>query len=590
VPEDHFAAAPNSRTIRLAVAVFKSKEGERPPDPLVMLCGGPGEKCVGSASVIAMRLDTLRGGRDLIVFDQRGVGLSEPALECPEVEETFLDTVDETDQNVVLESIFAAWMTCRDRLLDEGYNLSAFNTRQNAADVNALRIALGYDQVNLFGGSYGSFLAQAVMREYPDMIRSAVIDTVWPIEKSFFVDVPTNASQAMMHLIESCAADEACSAAYPDLQEALFAVIDRLNADPVPIQLTDPRTGEQRDAWLTGDGIVSNMTVFMYQTTMLPLLPEAIYDVYQGDYDLMVQLSSARLSLLSASSRGMMLSVVCAEDLIGRTPDDLKATLDSVPPQLVGSADWETTKRYSIFGICEQWPVPQVDPSFKEPLVSDLPALVLSGEYDPVTPAKWGRLVASYLSQGTFYEFPGIAHSVNMASECARSVTQSFLGDPYSPPQAACVNEMPGIAFDVPGEIPEAIVLEPFENEVMGVSGLLPQGWEEVAPRNYLRGETGLDQTFLALDAVSATASELLVGLAQQLGYDPDIEPLETVEANDLTWSLYEFSIRDLAADLAIAQGESKAYFVLLVSSPDEHETLYAEVFTPMVAAFKPVG
>jgi hypothetical protein len=147
---------------------------------------------------------------------------------------------------------------------------------------------------------------------------------------------------------------------------------------------------------------------------------------------------------------------------------------------------------------------------------------------------------------------------------------------------------MTGIDFDVPSDELAAVVLEPFSNAVMGVHGVLPAGWAEVAPRNYMRQASGLDQTLLALDAVPASADELRVGLAGQLGFDPQIAPVSSAVHHDLEWSLYAFEIRDLAADLAIAQGSDAAYFVLLISDPAERTTLYDQVFVPMVEAFTP--
>jgi hypothetical protein len=339
---------------------------------------------------------------------------------------------------------------------------------------------------------------------------------------------------------------------------------------------------------LTGDEIVSNLTVFLYQTPVLPALPQAIHDVSAGDYALMTQLSGTKLAMLSAISRGMMYSVLCAEDLIGRTPDDLKANVEQLAPELVSRTSWEVTVQYGIFGICRAWPVAQLDASFKTALVSDLPALVLSGEYDPVTPSKWGRLLATNLRNGHFFEFPGIGHSVGMASECARSVTRAFLADPTQAPEASCVAEMTGIDFDVPSDELAVVVLEPFSNAVMGVRGVLPRGWAEVAPRNYMRQASGLDQTLLALDAVPASADELRVGLAGQLGFDPQLAPASRVTHDELEWSLYTFEISSLAADLAIAQGSDAAYFVLLISDPEERTALYDQVFVPMVEAFTP--
>ena len=123
---------------------------------------------------------------------------SEPALECPEFMQALLDLLDERDPDIALRTQFDAWMACRDRLVSEGHNLSAYNTTQNAADVNSIRIALGYDQVNLYGGSYGSLLAQAAMRDYPAGIRSVVLTSVLPLEKSLFVEGSTTIAKAIM--------------------------------------------------------------------------------------------------------------------------------------------------------------------------------------------------------------------------------------------------------------------------------------------------------------------------------------------------------------------------------------------------------
>ncbi|MGB3904333.1 MAG: alpha/beta fold hydrolase, partial [Anaerolineae bacterium] len=151
VPEDH--NDPDGPTIRLSVAVLKDQSADHQPDPVMLLSGGPGEKTVANALAIGPTLAPIHPNRDLIIFDQRGAGLSEPALECPEFVQAFFDLLDEPDADVAQQALFDASMACRDRLVSEGHNLSAYNTVQNAADVNAIRIALGYDQVNLYGGS-----------------------------------------------------------------------------------------------------------------------------------------------------------------------------------------------------------------------------------------------------------------------------------------------------------------------------------------------------------------------------------------------------------------------------------------------------
>ena len=197
VPEDH--NNPEGPTIKLAVAVVKDESDNHQPDPVMLLAGGPGEKTVHNAPALAPVLAPIHPNRDLIVFDQRGAGLSEPALECPEFVQAVFDLLDEPDPEVALQAQFDALMACRDRLVSEGHNLSAYNTIQNAADVNAIRIALGYDQVNLYGGSYGSLLAQATMRDHPERIRSVAINSVLPLEKSIFVS--TTIFGPLVHLL-----------------------------------------------------------------------------------------------------------------------------------------------------------------------------------------------------------------------------------------------------------------------------------------------------------------------------------------------------------------------------------------------------
>lgn len=587
VPEDH--NDPAGPTIRLAVAVLKDQSENHQPDPVILLSGGPGEKTVHNAAALAQLLAPVHPNRDLIIFDQRGVGLSEPALECPEFVQAVFDLLDEPDPDVALQVMFDAVMACRDRLVSEGHNLTMYNTVQNAADVNAIRFALGYDQINLWGGSYGSLLAQATMRDHPEGIRSVAIVSILPLEKSLFVEGSTTTSNAVVRLLDACAADEACNSAYPNLQEVLFEVIDQLNEEPVPVTVTNPLDGQSYDSILTGDEVLSNLVTFLYFTQIIPVLPQAIYDVHNEDYALMTQLSSTTLALFELLSRGMMLSVMCTDDLIGRTPQDLLNIVAALPRQLVGSADPEIVIEHGIFGICENWPVEEADPWVKEPLVSDIPTLVLSGEFDPVTPPEYGQLVAGYLSNSYFFELPGIGHDILGASECARSITGNFIADPTQAPDASCIAQMKGVAFDLPREAP-AVVLEPVTYEESGFSGLVPAGWtDEALPRNYRRGLTALDPTTLVQDAIPMTADELFSLLAKQLGFDPGLENAASTESGSLVWDLYSFEYQSYRADLALVEDGDKAYFVLLISPPDERDALYETVFLPVVDALAPL-
>jgi pimeloyl-ACP methyl ester carboxylesterase len=587
VPEDH--NEPGGPKIRIALAILRDQSFGHKPDPVIFLAGGPGERVVsGAIGIMGLFAPTIPN-RDLILFDQRGVGLSEPALECPELEQTLFDMLDETDPEEVAKTNFNALLACRDQLVSEGHALSMYNNLQNAADVNAIRLALGYNKVNLYGGSYGSLLAQSTARDYPEGIRSMVIWSVVPLEKSLFVDSTTTTANAVIRLLDECKADEACSSAYPDLENVLFELIDRLNAEPVSITVTNPQDGVSHDAWLTGDGVVGNLVGLLYQTQLIPAVPQAIYDVHNRDYALMTQLAGANLALYGALSRGMEFSVLCTDDLIGRSPDEILEFQATLPRQFVGRIDPEVAMEYSTFSICERWPVEEAAPWVKEPLVSDIPTLALGAEFDQVTPPEYGNLVTEHLSNSYIFEFPGIGHNIIVSSDCARGMAGAFLDDPSKAPDSSCIDEMPGLVFDVPGDdIP--LVLEPFTDVERGFSGLVPAGWQELAPANLMRGNSALDQTYFVLEAAPSTASEMLAYLASQLEFDPELEPITTDELGNFIWDFYTFERGDYPADLAMTEEGGVTYFVFMLSSTEEHDFMYDGLFLPAVEAMRAIG
>ncbi len=353
--------------------------------------------------------------------------------------------------------------------------------------------------------------------------------------------------------------------------------------------IVNPTDGQTYKALLTGDAVRGNLVTFLYISQIIPILPQAIYDVYNGDLDLMTKLSSTRLGLLDVMSRGMMISVMCNADLVGKVPEDLLNITAELPTQLVSTEDPEITIEYGPFGICENWPASVADNSAKDPVISDIPTLVLEGEFDPVTPPEYGELVAGYLSNGYYFEFPGVGHDV-LSNSCAREVAGAFIDDPTRAPDATCISEMPGVTFDIPGEIVE-LTLQPFVDEERGFSGLVPAGWEELAPANLARANGALDPTYFVLEASDSSAKDLFAALIGQLGLAQAPEPLATTEIGSFLWSLYNFERPGgNVADLAIAGDSEKAYFVYLVTEPDERDDLFERLFLPAVEAMAPTG
>jgi pimeloyl-ACP methyl ester carboxylesterase len=586
VPEDHFQ--PSDTILRLAVVILRDQSEGHQPDPIILLAGGPGERVAASALELSQVIAPIHPNRDLVIYDQRGVGLSEPALECPEFLEALLDNLDQVDNSLAAKRQFDSLMACRDRFLEEGINLSAYNTRQSAADVEALRVALGFDEINLYGSSYGSLLAQAVMRDFPEHVRSVAMNSVLPIEKSIFLDTSTTSSQAILDLLKACRNDPPCSTTYPELQDELFSVVESLNLSPVPMTLTNPISGEQYEAKLTGDGVVGNLFTFLYKSRIIPVLPQAVHNLYEGDYSMMQQLSSTRLALLDSLTRGTMLSVLCRDDLIGRTQEDQLEIRAALPDALISDIEDEDLMRYGAFGLCENWLVPQDDPWVKEPLQSDIPTLLLAGEFDPITPPDYAQIVLNGLSHGYLFEFPGVGHDV-LASTCAQTIAGSFMQDPQEPPRASCVQEMPKVSFDVP-KAKRSLTLQTFTDDARGFQGLIPEGWEELAPANLARQETALDPAYFVLEGTPGSKDQLYADLTSQLGLDASQAPVREEILGSFEWTFYTFERGEVSIDIALAEAEGSAFFVLLISPLDEYDQLYNGLFLPAVEAMNPIN
>ncbi len=439
-----YHAQPDGPVIRLAVAIVKSRASNRKPDPLVMLQGGPGGSTIDTYTQILFspgsRLRDMLD-RDIILFDQRGTLYAEPSLVCQEQWELVERTIEQRltyDESNRLSLEAAA--ACRQRLADERIDLSAFNSVENAADVAALARALGYEKINLYGVSYGTLLAQHVMRDHPDILRSVVLDAVVPTSVNYLVEVPRSQDRAYTELFNACAADAGCQAAYPNLEQSLITTIERLNREPARVPITDNETGRTYNAVLDGDSFASVIFQIMYASSFIPAVPRIIDDATRDDFRVLGQILPI-IVFDRTFSLGMHYAVICAEDA-DFSPED--APLQGVRPFLALDG------RRSLEGYlerCNIWQVDQLDPAVDEPVVSDIPTLVLSGRFDPITPPEFGDVVARTLSQAYVYTFPDTGHAAVGSSACADAILKAFLDNPVQTPDSSCIAESAGPRF-----------------------------------------------------------------------------------------------------------------------------------------------
>ncbi|HZS91618.1 MAG TPA: alpha/beta hydrolase [Chloroflexota bacterium] len=448
VPENR--AVHNGRTVRLAVAIFKSPSPHPAPDPFVFLQGGPGGSLVGdfgSAITAKNRTTDYPANRDVILLDQRGTGLSLPSLACKET--TALD-YRLLDENVSRQRQADLWVQatrqCYARLVASGIDLNAYTTQADADDVADLRTALGYPWINLYAVSYGTRLALTVMRSHPQGIRSVILDSVEPPGVNAITGPIYSTARAFNVLFAGCAANAACNAAYPDLQQTFYRVVQNLNATPVTIRTPDP-TGKTYTVLFNGDGMSNLLFNALYVTWLIPALPEMIVLADHGNFripsiiDGILQLDDASLSM------GVYLSVQCGEDAPFTTAQQVTAAGNVLNPVIRPNL---VVNQLAELRACQTWHVHPIPAAQRQPVTSAIPTLILSGEYDPITPPAASLQASKTLSHSYRFVFPGTGHGVYQTNKCPNSIVVAFENDPTRRPDARCIAAMTGPKFVVP--------------------------------------------------------------------------------------------------------------------------------------------
>ncbi len=437
VPEDR--SQPDGPIIRLHVATFHSTNPEPAPDPVVHLVGGPGGSLLDAAQFyLQAGGGRILEDRDYVLFNQRGTRYAGPSLECPGQVSFGLELAEQQlpwREREAREMEFL--LDCQEHLLAEGANLAAYNTVENAADVADLLRALGYDQANLYGISYGTKLALEVMRDHPQRIRSVILDSVYPLQVDINEEIASSAHRAFTTLFEGCAADPECNAKYPDLDHVFYRTVDELNANPVTVEVK----GGRLDAWLDGDIFMDAVFGTLYRTDALRWLPLMITEASRGNYE-PLHTPLEVMADKGGISWGMYHSMQCREETAFEDHERALEISAGLPPQVV-----EHYASPFAFTLCSSWQSGQAPAIEDQPVHSDIPTLVLAGQYDPVTPPSWAKQAADTLSNSFYYEFPGVGHGVMRSNDCGLEIGLQFLDDPTAEPDASCLKELSGPEF-----------------------------------------------------------------------------------------------------------------------------------------------
>ncbi len=427
VPEDY--SDPDARQIRLHVAVIRSSSETPSPDPLFILYGGPGANALDRIDNTIQHFSTVLAERDLVLFDHRGVGYSQPSLNCPELDDFDLIVIDEQlNREQLLTRQLATYADCRDRLEASGTILPAYSAAAMAADVAGLRRALGVDQWHLYGVSYGARLALMIMRDYPDGLRTLVLDSAYP------VNIDLAAETAVMHTHALNTLFAAASAKHPQFEEAFFTQVDQLDASPAPVPVPDPRG---RDWFFikpfAGSDLLQLTINLVRWPQALPHIPGLVADIGAGQYRDLSQFLQPSVGD-QLFSEGLNLSVNCQE-IDPAAPFPKKQGVSSIDPRVYDLAVDEVQQKTAL---CELWLGEDWHIMQQSPVISDIPTLLLRGEYEAVIPPEWSEQAAAGLSNSIALTFPGSGHGVMTSSACAQEIVAAFLHNPAEIPAANC--------------------------------------------------------------------------------------------------------------------------------------------------------
>jgi pimeloyl-ACP methyl ester carboxylesterase len=438
---------PTGRTIRLLVAKYPARSPEKRADPVVYLAGGPGD--IAPLEVNGLIAADFIRDRDILVVSQRGTMFSEPALTCAPIDDFARLLLGLRFYSAATERAhLAATEACHRELTATGAELSAYNSTESTADFVDLRKVLGIAVWNVYGTSFGSYLAQTLMRDHPEGIRSVVLDSVLPTAYT----IPGNwwnARAGFDNLFHACAAETACNAAHPHLEATFTRLVNKLEAAPLTTTVSDPATGKDVKVVLDGGALVDWLRNQTYAVPLLRAAPKRIDGLAASRADAIEAIAKDRAGRapppgpdVPAEGYGLSYGVTCREDYPFATQADLAAAGREAFPDYPASVQGEGIGSWAYINqdCRDVWKVPAAPEAMHQPVASSIPTLLISGSFDTLT-SRAGAEAAAAKLKATIISIPGIGHFVAPQSPCAQTVITSFLTDP-STPDKSCVGTL----------------------------------------------------------------------------------------------------------------------------------------------------
>ena len=421
---------PSAGSIQLKVARLKSTALEPATDAFTVINGGPGGSSLEFMVDFAQVVQAFTRERDVVVIDQRGTGQSSP-LTCQAV----TDRADEYTEEETLKAT-------QDCLAALAHDPKFFTTSAGVEDLEALRQALGYEQLSLYGVSYGTRVVQQYMRHYPAQTRAAVIDGVVPPDHALGPDIAIHSQLALDAAFDRCAETPSCNSAFPNVSQDFARLSQQLKDQPVPLTIQHPVTGERTEMELTYPHLMMWLRFSLYASETTALIPLTIHQAISNNNYLPIASNALRMlhNITTALNYGMHNAVMCTED----APffDPATVDYDALDATYIGRQMYD-----QLGAMCGVWPEGFRHADIKETLASEVPTLLLSGEVDPITPPTWAERAQQQLSVAKHIIAPGQGHGV-LARGCIPKLILEFVEDPqFEEMDDSCVDHLAPYPF-----------------------------------------------------------------------------------------------------------------------------------------------
>lgn len=430
--------APEGRKIQVQFALVPALAKRAAADPIFVFAGGPGQSAIAVAPQVLATQALLNARRDLVFVDQRGTGRSN-RLGCAAVADTapLAQSLDSAAHRARLDA-------CVSDVLKQGHDTRQYATWIAVRDIDAVRAALGVERINLWASSYGTRAALEYLRQFPNQVRSAVLDGVVPPDAVLPESFARDNEAALQRLISACQEDRLCSANHPDLAAVIDQLLARADAGILRYTATHPITGVQEELTLDRTTLISSLRAPLYAPALAATLPYALKRAAQGNVNALLAVTQALSAPASeALAEVMHFAVVCAEDM----PRMHSAVPHGAAPS---SSRFAHTLEDLYRHVCAQIPVRPVPREFFSLSDANVPVLLLSGGADPATPPRHGEAVRSQLKNARHLIAPHLSHGV-AHSGCAPELIHRFIRQAnFENIEEACLKQIPRPPFFAP--------------------------------------------------------------------------------------------------------------------------------------------